>query len=149
MRQALAGFLIVILMACQGQPSAQTRIMDAIEANVELPDRAHELGNYARYYAEGPDDDIVAVYVLPDLLSERAKESCGKLSADLRSSPVRCLSLVREDAPIIGAGDRYWLKDWHNLPWISDPKCGDVTVVYEQARNRFKEVRCPGATAVE
>ena len=116
--------------------------MTAIEKAIKLPAGAHRLNDYARYYAYGANDDVIAVYVLPKLLSEQEKLDCDVMEKDLRGSHRSpCLSLFREKAPIIRAGDHYWMKEWTNLPFVMERHCGDIVVVYNKQLTHFNEVR--------
>lgn len=143
MRAFLASMVIGFSGACAGPPSDDTRAMDAIESTVVLPPSARKLNEYARYYSQGPDDEIVAVFVLPALVERKKHVECEELNEDLSSSkPVPCVSSLVKP---IEAGQRQWIADWRNLPWVHEQNCGDITVLYDRRRRLFKEVRCPGA----
>lgn len=136
---------IGLLVGCDSPLSPQTKYMAAIDEAVVLPHDAHPIADYARYYSQGPSNDIVAVFILPDLLVEKTEQVCERMKDDLASSSrVRC---VADGVPLISAGERFWVEDWHKLPWIFDPKCGDISVVFDRGSSHFKEVRCTGKDA--
>lgn len=125
---------------CLGSPSDDQGVLDAIEESVVLPSGARKLNEYARYYSKGPDDSIVAVFILPALIKP---EECELFNEDpTLTSVVPCGSGMVKP---IQAGQRQWLEDWRNLPWVHDRNCGDITVLYDRRKRLFTEVRCPGA----
>jgi hypothetical protein len=136
---------IGLLVGCDSPLSPQTKYMAAIDEAVVFPHDAHPIADYAKYYSQGPGNDIVAVFILPDLLVQKTEQVCERMKDDLASSSR--VSCVADGVPLINAGERFWVEDWHKLPWIFDPKCGDISVVFDRGNSHFKEVRCTGKGA--
>jgi hypothetical protein len=133
----------IILSACAPQSNReQARIMDEIEGSIRLPGGSRSLGAYARYYAHGPDGDIVGEYILPGLDSPN-DEQCAELNKDMTSRIVPCSAPAREGKKLRGA-QRVWLNDWHNLPGGISKSCGVVSFVYKPRTRRFEGITCVG-----
>ena len=96
--------------------------MDTIDRQVRLPATARTVDEYARYYSDGAEGQVVAVFLLP-------------------LTPREPVTLDRE----LAAGERRWMAKEADLPWISDGLCDQITVRYEIASERFLSVRCNGA----
>jgi hypothetical protein len=109
----------LLLSACSSPVSPeQQRLMDTIEARVQLPRGAHSVSQYARYYAFDDSRRIVAIYttsVFPNLPDH-----------DLQ------------------VGRRRWVSRDGHLPNISGGVCETVHVVFSPATNEFEQAACNG-----
>jgi hypothetical protein len=110
-----------LLAACSGPAerqhravSEQSRLMEQIERQVQLSADAHELDDYARYYAiDGTR--VVGTYVT--------------------------YTDSRHDLP---PGQNRWIDDHRNLPVILDGGCSSVNVVYDLGTRSVEKVFCNG-----
>jgi hypothetical protein len=109
----------LLLSACSSPESAeQKRLMDTIEARVQLPFGAHPLSAYARYYSSKPNGRVVAIYTrfvsshLPD-----------------------------HDLP---TGRRRWVSDPGHLPNVVGGSCETVNIVFDPATDTLEQPACNG-----
>jgi hypothetical protein len=138
--------MAVLMLAACSSPEERKRadIMDVVERSVQLPNGARHLDEYARYYAFGGQNEVVAVYILPGLDNPQG-EGCEELDDDLTGNVVPC-SLPSREGKEVAAGQRQWLDDFHNLPVASDSKCGVVSLIFNSANRRVEDLTCVGET---
>lgn len=117
MTRILVPLFLTLISACSSEEiSEQSRLMERIERQVQLPAGSKGLRNYARYYA--PDGDrVVGIYISsysPD----------GNL-----------------DLPL---GQRRWINDPEGLPMILDGGCDVIEVTFMLERNAIERAQCNG-----
>jgi hypothetical protein len=134
----------VILFSGCSTPQERDReaLMNQIEKQVRLPINARSLDEYARYYADGEDGKVVAVYLIPINDELPPDQSCEELLENLMTRELPC-ELVKSDWAM-PAGKRRWMKSEQNLPFISDGGCAQVTVIFEKAKSVVKSAECNG-----
>lgn len=116
--------------------------MNEIEATIHLPKGARPLASYARYYAYVTPDEIMGEYMLPHL-DDPAGHQCEEIETNLTTRNVPCSVPAREGKEV-GANERAWLNDWHNMPMGDDDKCGALTFAFHVAAHRFDSLSCVG-----
>jgi hypothetical protein len=116
--------------------------MDQIEQRVQLPKGAGSLGEYSRYYADGDSGEVVAAYLMIPKDERRPGEACEELDRNVEGHTVPCEPIGLPWA--IPAGQRRWLKDKRDLPFINDGGCADVNVTYDRAKSAVTSVECNG-----
>lgn len=143
MRLSRTWAVALLLTACSSpEERDHEALMGKIEQQVRLPKGARTLGEYARYYANGDDGEVIAVYLLPFNDDPRPGDSCEELTENFTSRQVPCPSMHPTWA--MPAGKRRWVKDQHDLPFISDGGCAQVTVVFDKSRSAIKSAECNG-----
>jgi hypothetical protein len=129
--------------------STEQELMDRIESSVVLPEGAYPLEDYGRYYTYSGEGRVTAVYLRP-FNPPDSSDGCWKSSGE---DLIPCTEEEREAANSamsgmtsrrLGAGERRWVDDSNDLPFILDGGCTQVTIDYLIASNRFASVRCNG-----
>lgn len=134
---------IVLLSGCSTpQEFDRDALMNLIEKQVQLPNGARLLGDYARYYADSDGGEVVAVYLIPLDNEIPPGASCAELLEDSTTRDVPCEPMQFDWA--MPAGERRWVKSEQDLPFISDGGCDQVTVVFDKAKSVVKSARCNG-----
>ena len=143
MRSAILVTAAILLINCSSPGERkQNALMDKIEEQVQLPEGARPLGDYARYYTYGKNGDVHGVYLIPFNDEPRPGESCEKLIANFTSRDVPCPPMQSPDA--LAVGKRQWLEDRRDLPFVNDGGCMEVDVVFDPSKARVKSVDCNG-----
>ena len=142
MRIFLVGALL--LPACtQGLERQHDKWMDRIEAGVRLPEKAHKLSDYARYYAFRNGDEIVGTYVVPFDEPSGPGVGCEEVFANMTSREIPCPS--RKSSHDLAAGKRRWLTGERQLPFRADGGCSIVHVRFKPSTDTVEEVSCNGS----
>jgi hypothetical protein len=115
--------------------------MSAIEQDAKLPKGAGKLDDYARFYSDAGDGQIIATYLLPSVIRQIASEECEQLTSVSSSRMVSCVLPEVEKA---SAGERIWIADQGNLPFEVRPGCEVITMAYSLVERRFEELGCVG-----
>lgn len=152
-------YLLGLLTPLQAE-LRHSAIIEEIEAGIELPLDAKLIQEYSRNYALDEDGVIsenkgmiVATYLATDqfLYGDRTRKRCegsSKVSDPKYCSEEYLNSVDRSDARIVKrfgtTGQSRWINDVNHLPWISDGKCLQVTIIYDPAAKQFLSVRCNG-----
>lgn len=116
--------------------------MDQIEKQVHLPNGAGRLADYSRYYADDGHGEVVAVFLIIPKDEPRPGETCEELAANFTSRTVPCEPMHLPWA--IPAGQRRWLKDKRDLPFINDGGCMEVDVTFNRAKSTVTSIQCNG-----
>jgi hypothetical protein len=116
--------------------------MDRIEKQVHLPKGASPLADYSRYYSDDGKGEIVAVYLIIPRDEPRPGETCEELTTNFTSRTVPCRPVQLPWA--IPAGQRRWLKDKRELPFINDGGCMEVDVTFNKAKWAVTSIQCNG-----
>jgi hypothetical protein len=116
--------------------------MGQIERQVQLPNGARTLAEYARYYASGDNGEVIAVYLIPINNDPRPGDRCEELTENFTSRQVPCAPM--RPAWAMPAGKRRWVKDQHDLPYVNDGECAQVTVVFDKSKSAVKSAECNG-----
>lgn len=146
MLRACAVVVLMLLGACSSPAERrQEALMDEIESTIHLPAGPRSLASYARYYAYDAPNEVLGVYMLPRLDNPPGRE-CEDLKIDGTSQRAPCSNAAREGKEV-GADERVWLNDYHNLPMGDDHKCGGLSFVFDTAARRFKDVSCFGVAS--
>ena len=112
-------FVALLLGACSNAASREkNRIMDTIEAHVQMPSGAHPINEYARYYAWDSSGRVFGVYTTVPL----------------------GFSLHRTRS-----GQRTWVRDTGHLPNIVGGGCETVNLVFNPATRTFGDTACNGS----
>jgi hypothetical protein len=118
MRAVFATLIAALLVGCsEGADAPNNSTMDLIERQVQLPEGAASLDDYARYYAHD-GNEIVAIYIS-------------------RVDPTN----PYYDVP---RGQRRWLADHRDLPLINDGGCSVVSVRYNPVTRTMDIPLCNG-----
>ena len=120
----------------------QDALMSRLEHNLQLPEGASDLREYARYYANAGNGQIVAIYLIPFDHEIAPDEACEEVSADFSTREVPCPDL--QPASAMPAGQRRWLNDRRDLPWINDGGCAQVEVIFDKETSAVKRAECNG-----
>lgn len=132
---------LALLTGCSEQKvDEREALMNKIEAQVKLPDGAKALNEYARYYVQRANGEVAAVYLIPFYDLAQSDERCEEILENFATRAVDC-GPTKPDW-LISAGERRWVKDERELPFMSDGGCGQVTVIFNQARSAITSVRC-------
>lgn len=121
---------------------SNAELMDRIEKSVDLPQGASALNHYARYYAKVEDGHIRAIYLRP-YEEKDPNDSCSRVGIDGELEDVPCPE-PDVSYPILKSGQRIWLDDQENLPFLLDGGCQLVEVKYDSVTMSFESVRCNG-----
>jgi len=117
-------------------------MMNEIEKQVQLPKGARNIDNYARYYAAGPEGQVIGIYLLP-VGGSAVTGECEELMEDMTSRPVPCPQL-RFPTDDIKAGERRWLEDQQKLPLVNDGGCDVVNVLFNPTTRQIEQAICNG-----
>ena len=139
MRATYVGLVIVLLTACStAEERKQKSLMDQIERTVRLPNGAHPLNAYARYYAF-QNGGVHAVYVIPWDRTPLLDKACGERSGNATTSHEgNCQILL---APL-KAGQRRWLGQSRDLPIEFEGGCEVVEMDFDVGRGQVANVAC-------
>ena len=142
MRNNSAVTIALMLAGCANREQSQhDLVMDRIEQQVQLPKGAHPLSDYARIYLAEDKDQVVAVYILPQIIERAAANECSELTKTDNLKTVPCVSArVRQ----LRAGERRWVSDHRDLPFEVAPGCEVITLAYDLPHRRFDELSCVG-----
>jgi hypothetical protein len=143
MTTTVTAAIMLMLSGCaSGEERQQEALMERIEAQVRLPAGARQLHEYARYYALRENGHVEGVYRIPRG-QPRPDESCEELMPNFTSVEVPCPD-TEGALPEVPAGERLWVDDYRNLPFISDGGCTIVNVLFDRTSGRIREVACNG-----
>jgi hypothetical protein len=119
-------YATLLLCGCQ-QPSREERLMNRIEAKIQLPHGAGNLASYAKTYAYLPADGLVTgEYFVPH--DGEQPPSCEDIErAERQGVEVWAACPLREGPR---SGQRRWFKDYRNLPYADEGGCTWVDVEY-------------------
>ena len=117
-------------------------LMDQIEKQVQLPKGARPLSEYARYYAETGKSEVHAVYLIPISGELGPGEGCSELTENFSLKDVPCEPTA--DFPGLAPGERKWVADEDELPFMMDGGCMQVTVVFDKAKSVIRSAHCNG-----
>ena len=120
MKGLAAGALLAVAACSTAEEREHDDLMDRIEQQIRLPERAYNFKRYARYYAFGPNGQVYVEYVVP-------------IDAEQQNGFY--------DLP---AGARRWVDDYRNLPAISDGGCMVVYAEFDPAAGTMGVPRCNG-----
>ena len=138
-----AAALAILLGGCSSAVERDPdELMGRIEHNLRLPEGASHLDEYARYYADAGNGEIVAVYLIPFGNEMGPDEACEEISEDFSTREVPCPE--RLPAQTMRAGERRWLADQRDLPWINDGGCAQIEVTFDKAKSVVKRIECNG-----
>jgi hypothetical protein len=124
--------------------------MEEIERVVVLPEGAKPLNAYGRNYAYSGKDMVTAIYLLP-FPPLNMSEGCEVMLEDFESRPCtdeEIAEIAKSDETAVAAqtpaGERRWYNSSHDLPFINDGGCTQVTVDYDTATRRVLKAACNG-----
>ena len=150
MRRILARSALYLLLACDApgaEPAPNSfeeqrygKLMDDIEARIELPAGASSLSHYARYYAIDETGLVTGIFA-SGYRAAGPDEGCEEILEDMSSRPVPCPDDSNDQ---LRSGQRRWVGDSDQLPIIMDGGCGVITVVYDPRRSVIESVTCNG-----
>jgi len=142
MRTATLAAMVILLTSCSTPEERRNEaLMVQIEEQLQLPKGALPLKDYARFYADGRQGEVVAVYMLPSVIEKMAAEQCEQLTGTDTSKSVPCVS---SEIGKVKAGARLWVGGHENLPFDVAPGCEVITLGFDSGRRRFVEVGCVG-----
>ena len=119
--------------------------MNEIEATIHLPKGARPLASYARYYAYVTPDEVMGEYMLPHL-DDPPGQQCEEINTNFTTRDEPC-SFPALEGKEVGANQRAWLSDWHNMPSGDDHKCGALTFAFHPASHTFDSLSCLGISS--
>ncbi len=139
----LSCLMPLLTPSCISDQTDNLVVMDQIEASVLLPEGAHKLSDYGRYYTEYKTDIVIAIYLIqyepitPD-------EGCETLESNLDTT--ECIQRNAEInswyADELVAGERMWVENHDSIPAIDDGGCAQVTIEYDVRAKKFLSVKC-------
>ena len=133
---------MLLLSGCStAEERDREAVMNQIEKQVQLPDGARPLREYARYYAEH-EGEVVAVYMIPPNDEIRPGDGCEELLENLTTREVPCEPMKTDWA--MPAGERRWFRSEQELPFINDGGCLQITVIFDRAKAVVKSADCNG-----
>lgn len=119
--------------------------MNEVEATINLPKGARPLASYARYYAYLTPNEVMGEYMLPRL-DDPPGQQCEQINTNFTTRNVSC-SLPAAEGKEVGANERVWLNDWHDMPTGDDHKCGALTFAFRVTAHRFESLSCVGVSS--
>ncbi|WP_243402803.1 MULTISPECIES: hypothetical protein [Bacteria] len=148
---ALPILALLATAAAPVPPSARERaVMDAIERSIVLPAKARPLAAYGRNYAWADPTHVVANYLLPSS-PPAPNQGCDVMIENFKSRPctrAEIADMARRDAKSRAAetpaGQRRWFAHAHDLPFIFDGGCIQVTVAYDVVSRSITRTQCNG-----
>ena len=135
--------LLLLLGSAPPEDSRRTETMDRIERLVRLPDGAHPLDAYARFYADAGEGDVEAVYLIPIDFPGGPGETCSEVTLDLELVEAPC-DFTAPDWADVTAGERRWVDGVEQLPMISDGGCSVVEIRFDGVTGQVEQVACHG-----
>jgi len=111
--------------------------MDEIESKVVMPGRAEPLHHYARAYAYGPNNAVVAAYFIPS--AESDNRWCNRARAEGAEDGQLALFC----SPPVGmvSGERRWFK---HLPFETDGGCSWIEIEFDLTTRVIEYAVCHG-----
>ncbi len=135
---ALAVIFVAAQAATYPSPREKVRLMNAIDAAVHLPRKAHPLNKYARFYALRPDGKIAALFDA-NTKTKRPKDwVCSTYGPNGKLQSIPC---PPDDRP--RANEQRWV-NYRDLPLILDGGCGVIAIVYNPQSAKIEETACHG-----
>lgn len=118
----------------------ERQIISEIEESIKLPKGAGPMSSYSRYYAQQSDGAIIAAYVIH---GEGFKDDVLRACREVKGTPFPCPTRGGQ-VRLAEAGKSLWIGDPHDLPFILDGGCTDISVEYHPRTKRFAHVECAG-----
>ncbi|WP_313808281.1 hypothetical protein [Sphingobium sp.] len=121
--------------------SRESRVISAIERQIQLPTDAYPLRAYSRVYAYAPDNKVVAIYLLPSKPDQRLCEEEKEIERKENGEGASQFCLPPKG---LIAGEQRWIKDYQMLPGAHDGGCKFIDVQYDLNSKNFLQVACHG-----
>lgn len=140
--------LFVAFLAIQGcshMPNSKAEeLFDEIEGQVQMPEKARSLADYARYYAPDQGGKVRGVYLLPfPELPAGSDQGCAEMTDNFELKDVPCPPTPAQPEAL-KAGQRRWVNNQRDLPLINDGGCGVIEVLFDLKTRKVQEVTCNG-----
>lgn len=122
-----------------GSPSM--RLMDEIEARIELPPEAEGIDQYVRFYAFDGEGKVLGRYVLPRIAESNPNTICEEVGSKGASAELPCPPQAAW--PMQGrAGERLWVSSPREFPMMLDGGCARINVQYDIASQKVERASC-------
>lgn len=142
----LFGFIAsLVVQGCLQTPASNAdKLFDEIEGQVQMPKKARDLAEYARYYAPSRGGKVQGVYLLPfPEPTVGLDQGCAEITGNSALRDVPCPPAPAQ-SEVLKAGQRRWVSNERNLPLINDGGCRVINVQFDLKTRKVEEVTCNG-----